>query len=402
MKKKKTKQTNFKRNIKSFIDGIFYGLKGADNVISTQASYGSSDTEIVQTQTKDNVYNDLLRGEETQRVKELRDEFYRTIDKSKDFKVEISGVNKKDFEENLDDENVTLTATATKKTALDFVCKIEVYNPEKLHLKCIQDNIQVPEKGAFSQTDNTENLEKGNQNMLVGGMLSDKHVSIFKIKRDSFLPRFKLEDYANKVVIRVLDDNTSLVDFYVSAYPSQFGFVYELGKNGKIHAKKDNSSLLISELKRLLEKQIRTSDVVEMSEFSFETENAYGVPNPSYFEFDNMEYKGIDTFDGNFVITLKAHNKYISSAIEKYHTDELDEKLKNNSVREGKDVDLYTVMRHNEKLNKEYVEKLPSDDIFVDNKDSKKIIKKALKEGNSRTFIEKGTGTRVNINMKNE
>ena len=47
------------------------------------------------------------------------------------------------FVENFDDPNLTITATSRKKTALDFVCKIEVYNPENLHLRCIQDNMLI-------------------------------------------------------------------------------------------------------------------------------------------------------------------------------------------------------------------------------------------------------------------
>lgn len=320
-----------KKNLKALVHGFFYGLKDADDVISTKASYGSSDSEIVQTQVKDNVYNDLLQGHETQRVKELRDEFYRTIDKASKLKVNISvGGN---FEEDFDNPDMEMTATSVKKTALDFVCKIDVFNPENLHLKCIQDNMLVPEKNAFS----------------VGGLLDDKHVSIFKIQRDGFIPRFKIEDYATKVVIRVIDNNTSYLDFYVSTYASQFGFVYK--PDGKV--KKDNSALLISELKRLLEKQIRTSDVVEISEFSFDSEKAYGVANPCHFEFDNIEYVSTNTFDGSFVITLKANNRVFGlSAIEKYHTDELDEKLENHAVREGKSVDLETALRYAEKQEK--------------------------------------------------
>lgn len=321
------------KNIKSFIDGVFFGLKGADDIISTKSSYGSSESVIIQEQTKDSLYNDLLRGEETQRVKEFRDEFYRTIDQASKMEVNVQTSN--NFEENFDDENLELKATVRKKTPLDFVCKIEVYNPEKLHLKCIQDNIQVPEKSAFSEG---------------GDMTSDKSVNIFRIKRDGIIPRFKIEDYSNKLVIRMIDEKTSYLDFYVSIYASQFGVTYD--KDGKI--KKDNTSLLISELKRLMDKKIRSSDIAEFSELSFESEKAYGVVNPSHFEFDNIKYISTNVFDGNFVITLKANNKVFGkSSKEKYHTKELEEKLKKNAARDEVSVDLLTAMRHleEEKIN---------------------------------------------------
>lgn len=313
---------------------VAYGMKGADDVISKKASFGSSDTAIVQTQVIDNIYNDLLRGEETQRVKETRDEFYRTLQASENLIVDVH-VDGGDIDDE-GNENVTLSGMVRKKTPLDFVCKIKTFNPENLPLKCIQDNIIVPEKSVFSSN-----------NMLT----SSKHVSVFKIKREGFTPRFKIEDYANKLVIRNIDDKTSYLDFYISKYASQFGFTYTEGKDGKPEIKKDNSSLLISELTRLMKKEIRTSDVVEIKELVFDTEKAYGVPNPSHFEFNNISFISINIFDGNFVITLKANNVVNGlSAVEKYHTDELDEKLKNHAVREGKTVDLFTAMRNTKNL----------------------------------------------------
>lgn len=318
------KLKNIKNSLILLINGWFRGLKSADSIISTKATYTSSSTEIAQQQEIDNVFNDLLRGEETQRVKEMRDEYYRVLDESSKIKVTLQGVG--NLAEDFDNPNITITATSRKKTPLDFVCKIEVYNPENLHLKCIQDNMLI-------QTQN---------NFFAENFAEDDYVGIFKIKRGEFLPRFKIEDYANKLVVRVVNDNISYLDFYVSKYASQFGFV--LDRSGKM--KKDNSALLISELIKLSEKKIRTSDVVDIEELTFDTEKAYGVPNPSHFEFDKIEYREVGVFDGNFVVSFKAHNKANQSAIEKYHTDELDKKLETHAVRDGKVVDIDTIMRH--------------------------------------------------------
>lgn len=334
MSKKQTMAKTFRykiNNAKLLLHGLFRGMKTADNVISQQASYGTSDhTEINQQQEFDNVFNDLIRGEETQRVKEMRDEYYRTINEASKIHVDINGADAESLANDFDNPDITLTATSKKKTALDFVCKIDVYNPENLHLKCIQDNMLIQNESNF-YADSIEYFKE------------DDYSSIFNIKRDGFLPRFKLEDYANKLVVRVIDDRTSYLDFYVSIYANQFGFVINpLTKK----VKKDNSALLISELNRLLKHEIRTSDVVDLSEITFSTEKAYGVPNPSHFEFNNIEYKSVNVHDGNFVITFKASNKDYISAIEKYHTDELDKKLETNAVRDGKTVDINTIARH--------------------------------------------------------
>lgn len=325
-----------KNKIELFTHGLAYGMKGADEVISTKASYGSSESAIIQTQLIDNIYNDLLQGEETQRVKEMRDEYYRTINEASkiNVSVDIKGGN---FDNDFENSNIEMSANSRKKTALDFVCKIDVYNPEKLHLKCIQDNVLVPKESAFNS----------------GSLLDGDSVSIFGIKREDFIPRFRIENFTNKLVIRNIDDKTSYLDFYISMYASQFGFTYTKGKNDNIEIKKDNSSLLISELNKLMKKELRTSDIVEFKELKFQTEKAYGVPNPSTFVFNNIKYIGVNVFDGNFVITLKADNVLNGySAIEKYHTDELDEKLANEAPREGKTIELETILRHEKKKQK--------------------------------------------------
>ena len=93
---------------------------------------------------------------------------------------------------------------------------------------------------------------------------------------------------------------------------------------------------------------------------------------------------------------MKANNVVNGlSAIDKYHTDELDEKLETHAVREGKDVDLMTAMRHTNK-DEEDDDKLE----FVDSKDTTEVIKSSIKSGKKKTFVEKGTGTRVNINIE--
>ena len=93
------------KNLKTFIHSIFYGMKSADDIISTKASYGSSESAVIQEQSVDNLYNDLLRGEETQRVKEFRDEFYRSIHEASKIgvSVNISGGN---FDEDFDNGNI--------------------------------------------------------------------------------------------------------------------------------------------------------------------------------------------------------------------------------------------------------------------------------------------------------
>lgn len=332
---------------KQTIKGLFRGLKGADEVITQNASHGSEGIEINQQMVIDNVMSDFLRGEETQRVKETRDEYYRVLDESNNYKVLVNGfenernVRPEDIEHTqefgeCESDSSDLTISIRKKTPLDFVCKIPVYNPENLPLKVIQEN----------------KLVQSENNISPDFSKAEDFVGTFNIERESgFTPRFKIEDYLNKIVVRQIDEKTSCLDIYVSMYASQFGFTYNfLTKKFK----KDNSSLLVSELNRLYKKEANSSDVTDIKEIIFTTDKAYGVKNPSHFEFDEIKFKEINTFDGNFVLTFIGNNKvYDYSAIEKYHTDEIDKKNEERAPREGKDVDINVIIRNIEKKDNE-------------------------------------------------
>ncbi len=294
-----------------FFKGLFFGMKGADDIISQKASYSSGDIEIDQEKHVDNIYSQLIAGKETQEVKELRDEYYRVVREANNFHVDVTG----SLEEGATGD---LKAKARKKTALDFTCKIEVFNPEKLPVRVIQDNKLIPKHGNFFADD-------------LFSYGTNDFVSIFTVKRN-FIPRFALENYANKVVVRTINDEYSYIDIYTTIYASQFGKV---------------DAILISQLNDLIKTKNKKSDITDLSEFSFVTDKAYGENDLYEFSFGEIKYEGINVFDGNFVLTFKGKNiKNGFDITEKYKTKELDEKLKNKSPRnkvEG--IDLFAIDR---------------------------------------------------------
>ena len=70
------------KKIKMTWHSLFLGMKGADKVIVQDANYGSGTQEIVQQASVDHVMNDFLTQQETQRMKERRDEYYRAFKES--------------------------------------------------------------------------------------------------------------------------------------------------------------------------------------------------------------------------------------------------------------------------------------------------------------------------------
>lgn len=299
-------------DIKLFFHSLFFGLKSADNVISTEASYGSGDSGYEEEKHTDHLMADFINGEETERVKETRDEYYRVLIESKKYHTDII-----DFNEESDAPFVTVTK---KKSAIDFTCKIDLFNPENLSVRVIQDNKLIPKHGNMF----AEDVLKYNTN---------DFVSLISIKRD-FIPKYPIENYMNKIVVRTINDKKAYIDLYTTMYSSQFGKV---------------DAIFIARLNELKNTGNKRSDITDLSEISFITDKAYGENDLCEFTFNNLIYKGIDCFDGNFVLTFEGD--VISdgkSVVEKYKTQELDEKIKTHAVRDEKKkngVDIFTIKR---------------------------------------------------------
>ena len=298
---------------------LFFGMKGADEIITQDANYGSGNQEITQKASVDHVMNDFLMQQETQRMKETRDEYYRVFKESDKFNVEIEGLF--DNEGNYTDGEVK--AKATKKVKNNFLKRISVYNPENLKIRTIQDNKLIQR---HSNIDDYTFLLHPTEK---------ETIPLVTITRDNFTPRFELETYANKVVVRTINETEVYVDFYTTMYASQFG---------KIDA------LFISELNRIREQNLMRSDTTSFKEIDFISDKAFNTDDLCLFKYDNIEYKGINIFDGNFVLTFKCH--IVSDGVdvtEKYKTSSLDKKIEVEAPREGVATNIFAAQRKAEK-----------------------------------------------------
>ena len=155
------------------------------------------------------------------------------------------------------------------------------------------------------------------------------------VTRDGFTPRFELEAYANKVVVRTINETECYVDFYTTMYASQFGKV---------------DALFIAELNRIREQKLMRSDTTSFKEIDFISDKAFNTDDLCLFKYDNIEYKGIELFDGNFVLTFKCHIVADGTDItEKYKMKSLDKKLETNAPRDGVATNIFAAQRKAEK-----------------------------------------------------
>lgn len=278
-------------NFRILWHSLFVGMKSADDKTMGVMKEGSTtDNAIEEHIAEEGVYADLLRGEVTQEVMELRDSNYRGYKGSFDYKYIGNG-------------------NVSKKTTMASP-KLNIYNPESLNVLLIQDNKLIV-NGILDAVGEAE--KEGDEVKNINSVFT------MNVERDVF-PKFLIEKYINKIVVR--DNGRGVkIDLYCSAYAGQFS---------------PTDALFVNEMKNILEDKVKYKDTVLIDSFEFITDSCYGAKDITFYKFGNLQYESIVLYDGNFVIT------YNGIAIcdgldltEQYRTEEMNRKYANKEMREG-------------------------------------------------------------------
>ena len=243
--------------IRSFFFYIFWGLKSADKIAFGAKEDPSNDGTVFEQQNEQNsVYKDLLKGEVTQEVKELRHEMYFSERKTHKYKYIGNGV-------------------VTKKNEIfDYPGKID--KTDGFPLQILQPNIE--DTGTLS-----ENLSE------VDYRIKNKKEFTIDIERD-FIPRFRLEEFTNKLVVKRINENAVMLDFYTPIYKSQFNTIHKL---------------FLKELEKIYMGDVR-SDVIDFKQVEFISFRAFGTDDLKKYTYNNIEFDNILIFDGHYVIKFTA------------------------------------------------------------------------------------------------
>ena len=274
----------FKFKMSVLFHSLFRGMKSADDKTMGVTKEGKSVDNAIEEQIQEQgVLNDLLRGEVTQEVMELRDSNYRVLRHADDYQYLGNG-----------------NVIAKVKNMLQD--DLKVFNPEDYKVVIIQDNKLVV-KGLL---ESTENVDKE------GDVVADDKNERFTLKfeRDVF-PRFFIEKWVKKVVVR-RGENVMKLDLYCSSYARQF---------------MPTDSIFINELMNIYGKKTRNIDTVDITSVEFTTDKAYGVDDLMLYRFENLKYEGMNMYDKDFVITYSALP--VCNGIdltEQFRTKEMDEK----------------------------------------------------------------------------
>jgi hypothetical protein len=130
-----------------------------------------------------------------------------------------------------------------------------------------------------------------------------------------FLPRYRLEEYTKRLVVREYEkDVKAVLDFYVTKYPNDKDF---------------KSKGFVHEIERVMNDGLR-SDVLMIKNVSFLTNHAFNQYDMLAFEFDNLEFRYVKEYDGHYVISYLANIvKNGEDMLEKFKNKEMEEKYAN-------------------------------------------------------------------------
>ena len=289
-----------KLDIVLFFHGLFHGMRGADTVIQSQVS-GEDELgqEISHRLEIDSVYADLLKEKKTQETQELVDMSYRVAREANNYEVTVIG--------DLGDDSVgsekALSAVAVKKVAKKYDKHKELFNERGYHVTLIQDNKMIPKKGNFSATVQ-DFIEALNTN-------GNDFVPLIELSYDGFTPRFALEKYITKVVVRETKAGKIKIDLYLPEEAGQF-------------TKTD--AILIAELHRILENNLKKTDFLDILEATFVTDKAFGAEDYIKYVFKILKFNKISIFDGYFVLTFNVSEVSTFDIVESHKTESLTRK----------------------------------------------------------------------------
>jgi hypothetical protein len=266
-----------------------------------------------------------LREQNTQEVRELIDKSYRVAREADKYEVTLLG----DLSDASVGSDKELSAIAVKKVAMKYDKHPEVFNERGYHVTLIQDNKMIQKHNTFSLTlgDIKEALSTN------GG----DFVSLLDLQYDGFTPRFALQNFVKKMVVRETKAGKTKLDLYVSAEAGQF-------------TKTD--AILIAELHRIKDANLEKTDFLDISSAGFTTDKAFGADDYITYFFTNLKFKKITIFDNNFVLTFDAGKLQTVDIVEKHKTESLDKKY--NAMAPKKDSlsleDFGAIKRREQKL----------------------------------------------------
>lgn len=306
-------------------------LSKVENETLRQASDAAgSDGAMEETLHQGHLADALLRGEITQEVRELRWRMYKILNATENLTTKIVGY---------DEDNLPITET--KKYGKVLLNKINVDDSDPYDVEMLINNDDIIKSTSEALTNEKIKLHSDEETVsnrsdrydlvtgekdivetsdnslgeisfedMVSSMKSDKVIIVNR----SLKPKFEIEQYAKKLVVREVDEDKKLIEFYLSKYSDEFD---------------KKTVFLISEIKKIM-KNPRSSNIIDIEQVGFITNKVIGVMNGMEYIYQIEEFYKVVEHDGHYVLKFFAkpliEGKFIYDS---YKLDDLEDKYKN-------------------------------------------------------------------------
>lgn len=265
---------NILKKIKGFVYSFFYGLKGAENEMFVSKHTINSDTNFTQQIQQDNLGENLLKGEVTQEVMDLRHSTYSVSRESESYEYIGDGVAIKKDKEPFDINNFSFIQRNK------FFCK-----------------------GILETIDETNK--------------QDEFTLICTYKDIS---RFKLERFIEYISIKTVNSNAKIT--------LRFNKSYDYSN--------PMTKLFYNELIALENKNVRVNSIKDnLESICFTTYKAQGEDDMVTYFFSNLNYGGCDIFDTYINVNFYTNVYSRKDLFNQYYSENQDNKYKNKKSKQS-------------------------------------------------------------------
>jgi hypothetical protein len=274
----------------------------------------------------------LVRGELTQEVKDLRWRMYKVMRASEGVRFKMSTNREEMFDENGE-------YLVQDEKSPDYGYQVEMVQQSKMGVNDIkvdsEDTYEVlliveNKDIAMSGTDTMFNVnqvddaeveidEEGSETKTIGELDVKTYLSQIKSEKTinverTFKPKFEIENFCSKLVVRKINDTGRLLEFYISKYPKEDDV---------------KTAFLLSEIKKAINNP-RGSDMLDIDGVSFITDNTVGAFDLLLFYYKIKGFDKIIEFNGNYVIKFVAEVEIDGEdLIEQFREEGLDKRYEN-------------------------------------------------------------------------
>lgn len=292
-------------------------MNNVEKDILTQTSISDNEnTTKFQRHTQGQLADSLKHGKVTQEVIDLRWRTYKILKETEGVTAEIVGY---------DEHGMPIVKTKKVNRKLGLK-KVKLDPSDEYKLEMVVDNSEIViggnqamENENISLLDEVVRSENENGDLVtthgvinsVEYFATNKSERPIMVIRDN-LPNFYLENFTLKMNVRTINETDKLLEFYVSKYPDEYN---------------RTSRLFISEIKKILNENNKSSTMLQINKVNFITYKTLGVNDFLEYEYDNILFDKIVEFNGYYVIKfigkLKIDGKDI---LEIHRVSQLDEK----------------------------------------------------------------------------